>query len=90
MADYTQALEAINAIKDNIKHDRVWLIQRWAGWKPNAHAIGGREAIYETVPIYRLMTYEEMLKAQRDISKQYPGQLFEGYRLIPDRKVKPE
>ena len=90
MADYTQALNAINAVKENIRKDRVWLIQRWAGWKPSERGSGGREAIYETVPAYRLMTYEEMLQAQREISKKYPGQLFEGYRFIPERKVKPE
>lgn len=90
MADYTQALNAINAIKENIKRDRVWLIQRWAGWKPNEHCMGGREAVYETLRNYRLMTYEEMLTARREVSKKYPGQLFEGYRLIPNGKVKPE
>jgi hypothetical protein len=90
MTYYAQALQAINAVKENIKNDRVWLIQRWAGWKPNEHCPGGREAFYETVPTYRLMTYEEMLKAQCEISKKYPGQLFEGYRLIPESSVKPE
>ncbi len=90
MADYTQAREAIDAVKENIRKDRVWLIQRWTGWRPNEHAPGGHEAIYETVPTYRLMTYEEMLKAQREISKKYPGQLFEGYRVIPKGRVKPE
>ena len=86
MDDYTQALEVIHAIKENIRNDRVWLIQRWAGWKPNDNCIDGREAVYETLSNYRPMTYEEMLKAQREISKKYPGQLFEGHRIVPDRK----
>lgn len=87
MADYSQALEAIKAIKENIKDDRVWVIQRWAGWKRSEH--GHPEVLYETISSYRLMTYDEMLKAQRALSKQYPGQVFEGYRRIPDGRVKP-
>lgn len=90
MDDYTQAREAIDSVKENIKKDRVWLIRRWTGWRPNEDYPGGHEAIYETVPAYRLMTYEEMLKAQREISKKYPGQLFEGYRMIPKGRVRPE
>lgn len=90
MDSYTQAVKAINAIKDNIRNDRVWLIQRWAGWKPNESSLDGREAVYETVPHYRLMTYDEMLKAQREISRKYPGQLFEGYRAIPEVRYRAE
>ncbi|WP_334188645.1 hypothetical protein [Noviherbaspirillum sp.] len=90
MDDYHQARKAIEAIKENIRKDRVWLLRRWTGWRPNEHFPGVREAIYETVPTYRLMTHEEMLNAQGEISKKYPGQLFEGYRVIPEGRVKPE
>lgn len=89
MDDYAQAREAIDAVKESIRTDRVWLIYRWTGWRRNEHAPDGYEAIYEIVATYRLMTYDEMLKAQREISKKYPGQLFEGYRVIPKSRVKP-
>lgn len=86
MDDYTEALRAINAIKDNIRKDRVWIIQRWAGWKPNESCLEGREAVYEMVPHCPLMSHEEMVRAQREMSRKYPGQLFEGYRIIPESR----
>lgn len=86
MDDYAQARRVIHAIQDNIRNDRVWLIHRWSGWKPNDKCLGGREAVYETLTNYRLMSYEEMLKAQREISRKYPGQLFEGHRIVRDNR----
>lgn len=83
MDDYAEAQRAISVIKENIRKDKVWILQRWAGWKPNDSCVGRREAVYETVPDLQLMSYDEMLVAQREISRKYPGQVFEGYRIIP-------
>lgn len=84
MDNYTKASSLIDAVKENIRNDKLWIIKRWAGWKPDDSSPGRRRAVYELVPNYHLMTYDEMLTAQREISRKYPGQLFEGHRIIPE------
>jgi hypothetical protein len=86
MKNFDDALAIINAIKDNVKNERVWVIQRLIGVRPNGQCLSGFEETYETLAEFRPMSYDEIWDAQREARKKYSNARFRAHSLKPGSK----
>jgi hypothetical protein len=79
MDNFDDAQSIIDAVKNNIEHDRIWVIQRLV-----RHQKQGGEEVYETLSDYRPMHIDDLLDALRDAEWRYPHDVLRCTKLMSD------